>query len=147
MSDTEYATIVNSQSMRCVEIFLVRNNYYYWITIFVCFKLTNIEAGRYVFELTVTDDQGESARDTVSVQVKPDPLDMKLLEMTLNIPISTFTKSQLDSFVQKMTLLLKDGITVNVTEIHGEVDTGNTLIVFFLSEKVFVYEESFPFLL
>ena len=84
----------------------------------------------------MTDDQGESDRDTVSVQVKPDPLDMKLLEMTLNIPVSTFTKSQLDSFVQKMTLLLKDGITVNVTEIRGEVDTGNTLIVFFLSEKV-----------
>lgn len=99
-------------------------------------QLTNIEAGRYVFELTVTDDQGESDRDTVSVQVKPDPLEMKLLEMTLNIPISTFTKSQLDSFIQKMTLLLKDGITVNVTEIRGEVDTGNTLIVFFLSEKV-----------
>ncbi|XP_045774500.1 dyslexia-associated protein KIAA0319 [Maniola jurtina] len=97
--------------------------------------LTNIEAGRYVFELTVTDDQGESNRDTVSVQVKPDPLEMKLLEMTLNIPIATFTKSQLDSLVQKITLLLKDGMSVNVTEIKGEVDTGNSLIIFFLSEK------------
>ncbi|XP_041982095.1 dyslexia-associated protein KIAA0319 [Aricia agestis] len=97
--------------------------------------LSNIEAGRYVFELTVTDDQGESSRDTVSVQVKPDPLDMKMLEMTLNIPISTFTKGQLDSLVQKMTLLLKDDIKVNVTDIRGEVDTGNTIIDFFLSDK------------
>ncbi|XP_050347693.1 dyslexia-associated protein KIAA0319 isoform X2 [Nymphalis io] len=98
--------------------------------------LTNIEPGRYVFELTVTDDQGESDRDTVSVQVKSDPLEMKLLEMTLNVPISTFTKSQLDSLVQKINLLIKDDVTVNVTEIRSEVDTGNTLIIYFLSEKL-----------
>ncbi|CAH2043698.1 unnamed protein product, partial [Iphiclides podalirius] len=97
--------------------------------------LTNIESGRYVFELTVTDDQGETDRDTVSVQVKPDPLEMNLLEMTLHTPVSTFTKSQLDALVQKMTLLLKDDIKVNVTEIRGEVDSGNTQIIFFLSEK------------
>ncbi|CAH4029959.1 unnamed protein product [Pieris brassicae] len=97
--------------------------------------LTNIEAGRYVFELTVTDDQGESSRDTVSVQVKPDPLEMKLLEMIVHTPISTFTKNQLDSLLQKMMLLLKDDVKVNVTEIRGEVDSGNTLIIFFLSEK------------
>ncbi|XP_045451148.1 dyslexia-associated protein KIAA0319 [Melitaea cinxia] len=97
--------------------------------------LTDIEPGRYVFELTVTDDQGESDRDTVSIQVKPDPLEMKLLEMSLNVPISTFTKSQLDSLVQKISLLLKDDMTINVTDIRGEVDTGNTLIIYFLSEK------------
>ncbi|XP_049875638.1 dyslexia-associated protein KIAA0319-like [Pectinophora gossypiella] len=97
--------------------------------------LTNIEQGRYVFELTVTDDQGESDRDTVSVQVKPDPLEMNLLELTLNIPIWTFTQSQLDSLVQKMTLLLKENVKVNVTEVRGEIDSGNTQIIFFLSEE------------
>ncbi|KPJ18756.1 Dyslexia-associated protein KIAA0319 [Papilio machaon] len=97
--------------------------------------LTNIESGRYVFELTVTDDQGESDRDAVSVQVKPDPLEMNLLEMTLHTPVSAFTKNQLDGLVQKITLLLKDDIKVNVTEIRGEVDSGNTQIIFFLSEK------------
>lgn len=107
------------------------------------FQLTDIEPGRYVFELTVTDDQGESDRDTVSIQVKPDPLEMKLLEMTLNVPISTFTKSQLDSLVQKITLLLKDDMTINVTDIRGEVDTGNTLIIYFLSEKVILESSIF----
>ncbi|XP_047521550.1 dyslexia-associated protein KIAA0319-like protein isoform X2 [Pieris napi] len=97
--------------------------------------LTNIEAGRYIFELTVIDDQGESSRDTVSVQVKPDPLEMKLLEMEVHTPISTFTKNQLDSLLQKMMLLLKDDVKVNVTAIRGEVDSGNTQIIFFLSEK------------
>lgn len=89
------------------------------------------------------DDQGESDRDTVSIQVKPDPLEMKLLEMTLNVPISTFTKSQLDSLVQKITLLLKDDMTINVTDIRGEVDTGNTLIIYFLSEKVILESSIF----
>ncbi|KAH9633261.1 hypothetical protein HF086_006863 [Spodoptera exigua] len=97
--------------------------------------LTNIEAGRYVYELTVTDDQGESDKDTVSVQVKPDPLEMNLMELTLNIPISAFTQSQLDSLVQKMTLLLKDDIRVNVTKVHGQIDSGNTQLIFFLSEQ------------
>ncbi|XP_028168662.1 dyslexia-associated protein KIAA0319 [Ostrinia furnacalis] len=97
--------------------------------------LTNIEPGRYVFELTVTDDQGESGRDTVSVQVKPDPLDMNLLEMTLFTPISTFTQGQLDSLVQKMTLLLKDDVKVNVTRVKGQVDSGNTQLIFFLSKE------------
>ncbi|XP_073962092.1 dyslexia-associated protein KIAA0319 isoform X2 [Choristoneura fumiferana] len=97
--------------------------------------LTNIEPGRYVFELTVTDDQGESDHDTVSVQVKPDPLERNQLEMTLNIPISSFTQSQLDSLIQKMTLLLKDDIKINVTEVRGEIDSGNTQLIFFLWEN------------
>lgn len=89
-----------------------------------------------MFELTVTDDQGESGRDTVSVQVKANPMEMNLLEMTLIIPISTFTQGQLDSLVQKMTLLLKDDVKVNVTEVRGQIDTGNAQIIFFLSKEV-----------
>lgn len=89
-----------------------------------------------MFELTVTDDQGETDRDTVSVQVKPDPLEMNLLEMTLNIPVSTFTQGQLDSLLQKMSLLLKGGIKINVTEIRGQEESGNTQLIFFLSERV-----------
>ncbi|KAJ2945644.1 hypothetical protein O0L34_g471 [Tuta absoluta] len=97
--------------------------------------LTNIEQGRYVFELTVWDDQGSSDRDTVSVQVKPNPAEVNLLEITLNIPIWTFTQTQLDSLVQKMTLLLKDDVNVNVTEVRGERDSGNTQLVFFLWQQ------------
>uniref|UniRef100_A0A2A4JWH0 Uncharacterized protein n=1 Tax=Heliothis virescens TaxID=7102 RepID=A0A2A4JWH0_HELVI len=63
------------------------------------------------------------------------PLEMNLMELTLNVPISTFTQSQLDSLVQKMTLLLKDDIRVNVTEVHGQIDSGNTQLIFFLSEQ------------
>lgn len=35
------------------------------------FQVTNIVEGRYVFRLKVTDDQGASSEDTVSVNVKP----------------------------------------------------------------------------
>ena len=115
------------------------HHYYLINIILIRLQLTNIEAGRYVYELTVTDDQGESDKDTVSVQVKPDPLEMNLMELTLNIPISTFTQSQLDSLVQKMALLLKDDIRVNVTEVHGQIDSGNTQLIFYLSEQVRYY--------
>lgn len=87
----------------------------------------------------MTDDQGESDRDTVSVQIKPDPLEMNLLELTLNMPITTFTQGQLDSLVQKITLLLKEDIRMNVTEVRGQLDTGNTQLVFFLSEQVIIF--------
>lgn len=100
------------------------------------FQLTDIEVGRYVFELTVTDDQGESDSDTVSVQVKPDPLEDHLLELTLGVPVSTYTQSQLDSLLQKMTLLLKEGTKINVTHIRGEIDSGNTQIIFYLYANV-----------
>lgn len=33
--------------------------------------MTNIVEGRYVFRLKVTDDQGATSEDTVSVNVKP----------------------------------------------------------------------------
>ena len=34
-------------------------------------QLTNVIPGRYEFRLRVTDDQGESDEDTVSIIVKP----------------------------------------------------------------------------
>lgn len=45
-----------------------------YCTIFCSFftlQLTDVVAGRYVFRLKVTDDQGLSSEDTVSVIVKP----------------------------------------------------------------------------
>lgn len=38
---------------------------------FFLYQVTNIVEGRYVFRLKVTDDQGASSEDTVSVNVKP----------------------------------------------------------------------------
>lgn len=39
--------------------------------VFFFLQLTDIVPGRYVFRLKVTDDQGLSSEDTVSVIVKP----------------------------------------------------------------------------
>lgn len=45
-------------------------------------QLTDIVPGRYVFRLKVTDDQGLSSEDTVSVIVKPGKY---LLEMLTSL--------------------------------------------------------------
>lgn len=49
----------------------------YIFLVFFYFQLTDVVAGRYVFRLKVTDDQGLSSEDTVSVIVKPGQYDSK----------------------------------------------------------------------
>ncbi|KAI5709052.1 hypothetical protein M8J76_009120 [Diaphorina citri] len=68
--------------------------------------LTNIVIGRYMFKLTVYDDQGLHSDDTVSINVKPDPLTFALTTLTLNIQASLISQSQASSLLLKLNLLL-----------------------------------------
>lgn len=56
-----------------------------FVSFFSSTKITNIVAGRYVFKLTVTDAQGLTSSDSVSVIVHPDPLLMNLVELTFTV--------------------------------------------------------------
>lgn len=51
-------------------------------------------AGRYVFKLKVTDAQGLSSEDAVSVIIHPDPLSLHLVQLTLNADAGMLTESQ-----------------------------------------------------
>jgi len=55
---------------------------------YTTFQLTNLVQGRYVFTLTVSDDQGLTSSDTVSVNVRRDPKLLNLVQMTLPMGIS-----------------------------------------------------------
>lgn len=94
--------------------------------------LTNVVEGRYVFRLRVTDDQGEFDEDTVSVIVKPDPHLLHLVELTLNVESSKLTKSQSDSVVMKLGLLLRDAASLVVRSLRTEVATGRAVLVFYV---------------
>ncbi|KAI5708706.1 hypothetical protein M8J76_001545 [Diaphorina citri] len=61
---------------------------------------------RYMFKLTVYDDQGLHSDDTVSIIVKPDPLTFALTTLTLNIQASLISQSQASSLLLKLNLLL-----------------------------------------
>lgn len=58
--------------------------------------VTDLVAGRYVFRLTVTDEQGLSSSDTVSVIVRPDPLLLNLVEVTLLTEATDLTENEVN---------------------------------------------------
>lgn len=99
------------------------------------FQLTNVVPGRFIFKLTVTDDQGLTSTDTVSIIVHPDPLVLNLVELTLSMGISVLTQSELDSLVQKISLLLGD-VKVRVRDLRTEPKTGDAIIIFYVDRVV-----------
>ncbi|XP_012278957.1 dyslexia-associated protein KIAA0319-like protein [Orussus abietinus] len=97
--------------------------------------LTNVVPGRYVFRLKVTDDQGLSSEDTVSVIVKPDPQLLNLVELTLNIKAHLLTESQKDSLVVKLQMLLRDEASIVVRNLRAEPRTGRVVLIFYVEKK------------
>lgn len=94
--------------------------------------LTNVVQGRYVFKLTVSDDQGLTGTDTVSINVHADPMLMYLVEMTLPMGISVITKGELDSTVQKLQLLLGDDNKIQIRELKYDLHTEAAVLVFYV---------------
>lgn len=97
--------------------------------------LTDIVPGRYLFKLKVTDDQGLSNEDTVSVIVKPDPQLLNLVELTLNIGANVLTESQKDSLVVKLQMLLRDEASIVVRNVRAEPRTGKAVLIFYVEKK------------
>lgn len=94
--------------------------------------VTNVIPGRYEFKLHVTDDQGESDEDTVSIIVKPDPEMMNLVELTLNIEASKLSESQKDSVLVKLGMLLRDASRLVVRDVRTD-QTGRAVLIFFVT--------------
>ncbi|XP_012263450.2 dyslexia-associated protein KIAA0319-like protein [Athalia rosae] len=96
--------------------------------------LSDVVPGRYVFSLKVTDDQGLNSEDTVSVIVKPDPHLLNLVELTLNVEVRLLTKSQKDSLIVKLQMLLHDGANIVVRNLRAEPRTGRAVLVFYVDK-------------
>lgn len=94
--------------------------------------LTDIAPGRYVFQLTVWDEQGLSDSDTVSVMVKEDPQLYQLVELTVEIDSGHLTESQFKMLQAKLALLVKDGTRLQVRELRSEPGTGRAIVVFYI---------------
>ncbi|KAL7732580.1 hypothetical protein ACLKA6_019208 [Drosophila palustris] len=94
--------------------------------------LSNVVQGRYVFRLTVSDDQGLTGTDTVSINVHGDPMLMHLVEMTLPISISVLTQGELESTVQKLQLLLGDDNKIQIRELKSDLHTEAAVLVFYV---------------
>lgn len=97
--------------------------------------LTDVVPGRYVFRLRVTDEQGATDEDTVSIIVKHDPHLNDLVELTLNIEGHMLTKAQESSLEMKLSLLLRDEAEMHVRELRTEDRTGRAVIVFYVEQR------------
>lgn len=98
-------------------------------------QLTNIVPGRYVFVLTVSDAQGLSGNDTVSVIVHPDPLIMNLVEITFGIGVTALTQAEVLSLEQKLVLLLGNNMKLNARDLRIEPKTGEAILVFYVERE------------
>lgn len=77
-------------------------------------QLTDLIVGRYVFNLTVFDEQGESDTDTVSFVVRNDPRLYYLVEITLDEDVKVLTEAQYNTLKGKLALLVNDGTQLKV---------------------------------
>lgn len=95
--------------------------------------------GRYVFKLTVTDAQGLTGTDTVSIIVYEDPLLMSLVELTFTVGVSVLTQAEIESLQQKMVLLLGDNTKLRVRDLRTEQKTGEAVLIFYVEKIVSSY--------
>lgn len=109
---------------------------------FLDIQITNIVAGRYVFKLTVTDAQGLSSSDTVSVIVHPDALLLNLVEITFTVGVSALTEAEVSSLQQKLVLLLGNNMKLIVRDLRKEQKTGEAILIFYVEQVVCLIKKS-----
>lgn len=83
----------------------------------------------------MTDDQGLTGTDTVSVIVHPDPMLLNLVQLTFTVGVSVLTQSELESLKQKLILLLSDNTRLCVRGLEKDDKTGEAILSFYV-EKV-----------
>lgn len=94
--------------------------------------LTDVIAGKYVFNLTVYDEQGLSDTDTVTFIVKNDPKLINLVEITIDVTAKHLTQAQYNTLTGKLALLVIDGSKLKVRNVKPEVGSGKAMIIFYV---------------
>ncbi|XP_041039941.1 dyslexia-associated protein KIAA0319 [Carcharodon carcharias] len=95
-------------------------------------QLTNLVEGKYIFHLKVTDMNGESDTDSTTVEVQPDPRKNDLVELVLQVSVSSLTEQQKDTLVRQLAVLLGLLDTdINVQKIQAHSDS-STVLTFYV---------------
>lgn len=79
--------------------------------------LTDATSGKYIFNLTVYDEQGLSDTNTVTVTVKSDPKLYYLVDMVVDANVQQLTEAQYSTLQGKLALLVQDGSKLQVLEL------------------------------
>lgn len=78
-------------------------------------QLTDLVVGRYIFNLTVFDEQGLSDTDTVTFVVNNDAKLYYLVEITLDEDVKMLKEAQYATLKGKLALLVQDGTQLQVS--------------------------------
>ncbi|KAL7646277.1 UNVERIFIED_CONTAM: hypothetical protein RMT77_003186 [Armadillidium vulgare] len=93
---------------------------------------TGVVPGRYVWNLTVWDDQGTSSSDSVSIIVKEGPNHLDEVEIVVGVSIETLGISQLNILFEKLELLLHNStsyMNFKLLSINGQPMAGEVSLI------------------
>jgi hypothetical protein len=101
-------------------------------------ELANLVEGHYQFRLTVTDTQGASNSDLVSLNVKESPNRTQQVETLLNTDVRSLTFEQLNILLKRFEILLSTNVQGEQTqitqlELHPRFSDKKVLLVFGVS--------------
>nr|CAI5843930.1 unnamed protein product [Callosobruchus analis] len=94
--------------------------------------LTDLTMGKYIFNLTVYDEQGLSDTDSVTFVVKNDPRIFYLVEITINVDAKVLTEAQYNNVKGKLALLVKDGSKLQVRSVRPQPATSKAVVTFYV---------------
>jgi len=98
-------------------------------------KLANLIKGKYMFDLTVTDNKGLTGKDTVTITVKEDPHHLGLVELYLNIDVSSFTQENKKQLARQISVVM--GVEKKYVHIEETTSVGfgkGVKILFFVND-------------
>uniref|UniRef100_A0A8C6SV55 Si:ch211-193k19.1 n=1 Tax=Neogobius melanostomus TaxID=47308 RepID=A0A8C6SV55_9GOBI len=95
--------------------------------------LGNLVQGTYSFTLTVTDSKGQTDKARGSVNVRPDPSERDLVELVLEVPVSSVSQRQRDMLLRQVGVLLGVLDSDIVVRGIGAFNEHSTRLVFLVS--------------
>lgn len=98
-------------------------------------QLTNLVAGRYIFTLKVTDEEGMESSDSASLVVKADPHADDVIEILIDAEIKQFTEEDKANLEHELSLLLpkspKGDTLVQIDTLEKEKSQGVVRVTFY----------------
>ncbi|CAG7680973.1 unnamed protein product [Allacma fusca] len=91
-------------------------------------QLTSLVPGKYVFKLTVKDEQGLASEDVATLNVKEDPLKKDLIEIVIDIRMDSLKEADLEKFLHQMSFLLHDTQLV-FDRMQSQLNTENAVLI------------------
>lgn len=95
--------------------------------------LGNLVQGTYSFTLTVTDSKGQTDKARGSVDVKPDQSEHDLVELILEVPVSSVSQRQRDMLLRQVGVLLGVLDSDIIVRSIGAFNEHSTRLVFLVS--------------